>query len=89
MYAGQRKKKATATVKQLLKSVSTLLSSGICPEKTWEAFKVLKGKRLTGSFGLLWGVKIPDTMTDDMPEGDLPYLEMLYKFVYGKNHIMT
>ena len=54
-------------------------------EKTWEAFKVLKGKRLTGSFGLLWGVKIPDTMTDDMPEGDLPYLEMLYKFVYGKN----
>ena len=33
MYAGQRKKKATATVKQLLKSVSTLLSSGICPLK--------------------------------------------------------
>ncbi|MEQ1282070.1 protein rep, partial [Acinetobacter soli] len=54
-------------------------------EKTWEAFKVLKGKRLTGSFGLLWGVKIPDTMTDDMPEEDLPYLEMLYKFTYGKN----
>lgn len=53
-------------------------------EKTWEAFKVLKGKRLTGSFGLLWGVKIPDTMTDDMPEEDLPYLEMLYKFTYGK-----
>ena len=53
-------------------------------EKTWEAFKVLKGKRLTGSFGLLWGVKIPDAMTDDMPEGDLPYLEMLYKFAYGK-----
>lgn len=53
-------------------------------ENTWEAFKVLKGKRLTGSFGLLWGVKIPDTMTDDMPQEDLPYLEMLYKFAYGK-----
>ena len=53
-------------------------------EKTWEAFKVLKGKRLTGSFGLLWGVKIPDTMTDDMPSEDLPYLEMLYKFAYSK-----
>ena len=37
-------------------------------EKTWEAFKVLKGKRLTGSFGLLWGVKVPETMTDDMPD---------------------
>ena len=54
-------------------------------EKTWEAFKVLKGKRLTGSFGLLWGVKIPDTMTDDMPDDQtLPYIEMLYKFAYGK-----
>ena len=54
-------------------------------EKTWEAFKVLKGKRLTGSFGLLWGVKIPETMTDDMPNDEtLPYMEMLYKFVYGK-----
>ena len=55
-------------------------------EKTWEAFKVLKGKRLTGAFGLLWGVKVPDTMTDDMPDDKtLPYLEMLYKFVYGKS----
>lgn len=54
-------------------------------EKTWEAFKVLKGKRLTGSFGLLWGVKVPETMTDDMPDDEtLPYMEMLYKFVYGK-----
>ena len=54
-------------------------------EKTWEAFKVLKGKRLTGSFGLLWGVKVPETMTDDMPDDKtLPYMEMLYKFVYGK-----
>ena len=54
-------------------------------ENTWEAFKILKGKRLTGSFGLLWGVKIPDKMTDDDLEQDLPYLEMLYKFVFGKS----
>ena len=54
-------------------------------ENTWEAFKVLKGKRLTGSFGLLWGVKIPENLADEMPyDQDLPYLEMLYKFVSGK-----
>ena len=54
-------------------------------EKTWEAFKVLKGKRLTGSFGLLWGVKIPETMTDDLPDDKtLPFTEMLYRFVYGQ-----
>ena len=54
-------------------------------EKTWAAFNVLKGKRLTGSFGLLWGVKIPENLADEMPDDqDLPYLEMLYKFVSGK-----
>lgn len=48
-------------------------------EHTWEAFKVLKGKRLSGAFGSLWGVKIPENLADDMPdEKDLPYLEMLY-----------
>ena len=28
-------------------------------------------------------------MTDDMPEEDLPYLEMLYKFTYGKSLTTT
>ena len=55
-------------------------------ENTWEAFKVLKGKRLSGAFGSLYGVKIPENLADDMPEEkDLPYLEMLYKFVFGKH----
>ena len=54
-------------------------------ENTWQAFKVLKGKRLSGAFGSLWGVKIPENLADDMPdEKDLPYLEMLYKFVFAK-----
>lgn len=54
-------------------------------QNTWEAFKVLKGKRLSGAFGSLWGVKIPENLADDLPEEkDLPYLEMLYKFVFGK-----
>ena len=54
-------------------------------ENTWEAFKVLKGKRLSGAFGSLYGVKIPENLADDMPdEKDLPYLEMLYRFVFGK-----
>ena len=54
-------------------------------QDTWQAFNVLKGKRLTGSFGLLWGVKIPENLADEMPDDqDLPYLEMLYKFVSGK-----
>ncbi|WP_151840875.1 protein rep [Acinetobacter soli] len=53
-------------------------------ENTWEAFKVLKGKRLSGAFGSLWGVKIPDNPEDEFDYSDLPYLEMIYKFVFGK-----
>ena len=37
-------------------------------ENTWEAFKVLKGKRLSGAFGSLWGVKVPENLADDMPD---------------------
>lgn len=59
--------------------------SDLTVEKTWEAFKTLKGKNLSGSFGSLRGVKIPKNLADDMPEDqDLPYLEMLYRFVFGK-----
>ena len=59
--------------------------SELSVENTWEAFKVLKGKRLSGAFGSLYGVKIPENLADDMPdEKDLPYLEMLYRFVFGK-----
>ena len=47
-------------------------------------FYLLKGKRLTGSFGSMHGVKIPDTATpDDKPSEELPYMEMLYRFVFG------
>ncbi|HDV0640001.1 protein rep [Acinetobacter baumannii] len=53
-------------------------------ENTWEAFKILKGKRLSGAFGSLYGVKIPDNPADEIDDSDLPYLEMVYKFVFGK-----
>ena len=58
--------------------------SDLSTENTWHAFLSLKGKRLTGSFGSMHGVKIPDTATpDDKPSEELPYMEMLYRFVFG------
>ena len=86
MSVGQKKKeKGHGYSKAAAEVCKYALKFGdLSVENTWEAFKVLKGKRLTGSFGLLWGVKIPDTMTDDMPDEDLPYLEMLYKFAFSK-----
>jgi plasmid rolling circle replication initiator protein Rep len=49
-------------------------------ELTWEAYRILKGKRLLGSFGNLYGTNLePVIMLDDLLD-DLPYLEMFYKY---------
>lgn len=45
----------------------------------YSAYFQLKGKRLQGSFGLFWGVKVPDNETDDISE-DLPYVELIYRY---------
>ena len=79
-----RKPKLRDTAKLLQRSVSMLKFSDLSTENTWHAFLSLKGKRLTGSFGSMHGVKIPDTATpDDKPSEELPYMEMLYRFVFG------
>ena len=85
-FAG-RKKKGTGYAGAAAEVCKYALKFGdLSVEHTWEAFKILKGRRLTGSFGLLWGVKIPEKATDDLPDDQsLPYLEMLYKFNYGKH----
>jgi hypothetical protein len=51
-------------------------------EDNWEGFQTLAGKRLIASFGLFRGVEVPEGLTDESLD-DLPYVEMLYKFVYG------
>lgn len=46
------------------------------PEKTWEAYLVLKGKNLLGCFGNLYGVIVePETLLDETLD-DLPYIEI-------------
>ena len=80
-----KKTKNTAIAKLLLRYVNTLLSLAIYQLKILGMhFLTLKGKRLTGSFGSMHGVKIPDKATDDMPLEELPYLEMFYRFVFDK-----
>ena len=81
-----RKTKRKAIARLLLKSASTLLSLAIYLQKRLSGIFNPQGKRLTGSFGSMHGVKIPENLADEMPDDqDLPYLEMLYKFVFGKS----
>ena len=53
-------------------------------ENTFHAFLTLKGKRLTGSFGSMHGLKIEKAVPDEISKDDLPYLEMIYRFVFGE-----
>lgn len=54
-------------------------------EDNLEAYYTLKGKRLQGAYGSLWGVQVPDKMTDELFE-DLPYLELCYKYIAGRGY---
>lgn len=53
--------------------------SELSPEDNYHAYRTLRGKRLQGSFGLFWGVKVPEKMTDDLFD-ELPYLELFYRY---------
>lgn len=51
------------------------------------AFETLRGKRLQGAFGAFWGVKVPESLLDDLL-ADEPYLELVYRF-NGKAYDLT
>ena len=80
-----KKPKNTAIAKLLLRFVNMLLSLVICHLRIrGKLIFFLKGNRLTGCFGSMYGVKLPEKLTDDLPLDDLPYMELLYRFVFGK-----
>ncbi len=54
-------------------------------EDNWHGFKTLAGKRLVASFGCFRGVDVPVDLTDEGLD-DLPYVELLYKFIYGAGY---
>lgn len=60
----------------------------LTPEQNLDAYEALHGKRLIVSGGLFWGIKVPEQLTDE-PLDDLPYFEMLYKFVTGTGYNLT
>lgn len=51
------------------------------------AFETLRGKRLQGAFGAFWGVKVPESLLDDLLSSE-PYLELVYRF-NGKAYDLT
>ena len=52
-------------------------------EDNWEAFTVLQKRRLVSSFGIFRGVEIPEQLTDEISYDDLPYIELIFRFLNG------
>lgn len=75
-------KESNPLIDGLLEVFKYALKFGDLPqEKLWEAYKILRGKRMVTSYGDLYGVQVPESLVDD-PYDDLPYIEMFYQ--YGK-----
>lgn len=55
----------------------------------WEAYNVLQGRRLVSSFGIFRGVEVPEQMTDEISFDDLPYLELVFRYLGGKYQLTT
>ena len=55
---------------------------------TFTAWTELKRRRLQGSFGVLRGVKVPDSLLDD-PLIDEPYFELFYRFFNGAYNLKS
>lgn len=53
--------------------------SDLSPQENLAAYLALKGRRLTGSFGLFRDVEVPDEMTDDL-YSELPFIELFYRY---------
>jgi plasmid rolling circle replication initiator protein Rep len=55
------------------------------PCDTFQAFQVLKGRRLVASAGLFRGIEIPEQLTDEPLDG-LPYVELFYRYIRGAGY---
>jgi hypothetical protein len=51
----------------------------LTPAQTWAAYMTLKGKRLLGAWGCLYGVPEPESPDEDPLEGE-PFLELVYSW---------
>lgn len=50
----------------------------------WHAYDALKGKRLVRSAGSLWGVEVPEELTDDELE-DPMWVDVMYRYMHSSD----
>jgi hypothetical protein len=56
--------------------------SDLEPADNFHAYQVMSGQRLIDAHGIMRGVEIPESLTDE-PLDDLPYVELFYRYMPG------
>lgn len=54
--------------------------SALSVEDNWNAFEELFGRRLLFSWGDLFGVQVPDDLTDGLLADELPFIELFFRY---------
>ena len=57
-------------------------------EENFEAYRTLRGRRLTRAYGCFYGLEIPNEPLDD-DQLDGPYLEWLYRFAGSRGYVLS
>lgn len=57
-------------------------------DDNWTAYETLSGENLLASFGCFRGVVVPEALTDE-PLDDLPFVELLYRYVQGAGYSLS
>ena len=60
--------------------------SDLSCEDNWQAFQVLRGRRLLFPFGCMWGVKVPEELTDE-PLENLPFVDLFFRYLPGSGYL--
>jgi len=63
----------TATIAETIKYVTKI--NDLSANRLWELQSVFKRRKTVRGFGCLHGLKMPDSLTDDVLADDLPYIE--------------
>lgn len=53
----------------------------------WDGFVLLRGRRLIGSSGALWGVQVPETLTDDELADGGRWVDLFFRFMRGNGYV--
>jgi len=54
-----------------------------------DSFLIFSGSRLLRFYGALYNLKVPTELTDDLLQGDLPYIDLMYRYHYGKGYSLS